>query len=218
MSVIVVQIALIFLPGIIWASFDARWASKKPVSQFQLTINAFLFGLATYAIVFLLYGLFGKKFDLVGDIVRDGAKSISLSNAWDEILFAVIIAFISSIIWIYFSTYKIFTRFLQTIKATNKFGDEDVWDYVLNSSDPSVEYVNVRDFEKEIVYSGYVSVFSETDKLRELILRDVEVTNFAGEILFNMPKIYIARAPDDIHIEFPYDPQTADTTDDQEPR
>lgn len=58
------------------------------------------------------------------------------------------------------------------IKATKTYGDEDVWDFTFNSSDAAVEYVHFRDFANRIVYAGGVREFSETDKLRELVLRD----------------------------------------------
>lgn len=55
------------------------------------------------------------------------------------------------------------------------------------------EYVNFCDFEKQIVYAGYVCLFSETDKLRELVLREVKIYDFDGRQLFQMPYIYISR-------------------------
>jgi hypothetical protein len=64
--------------------------------------------------------------------------------------------------------------------------------------------MNFRDFENKIVYSGWVISYSETEKLRELVLRDVEIFDFDGQFLFGMPMVYLARSPENIHIEFPY--------------
>jgi Family of unknown function (DUF6338) len=200
-----IQFSLIFLPGIIWAALDARFAAKKEVSQFNLMINAFLFGVASYAITFLIYTLLHKPFALGSNIRFDEGVS-GLSNVVDEIVTAIVVAFAGAILWLYGSTYKVFTRFFQFIRATKRYGDEDVWDYLLNSDSPITEYVNVRDFDKKIAYSGYVSIYSESGALRELVLRDAEVYDFAGNLMFRMPHIYVARKPDDMHIEFPYDP------------
>jgi hypothetical protein len=101
------------------------------------------------------------------------------------------------------------TRFLQLIGATKKYGDEDVWDFTFNSRDTAVEYVHVRDFANQCVYAGWVNTFSETDRLRELVLLDVIVYDFDGQELYRVPRLYLARAPDSIHIEFPYDPSTS---------
>jgi hypothetical protein len=111
---------------------------------------------------------------------------------------------ILAILWLYGATYKIGTRFLQKIGATKTFGDEDVWDFTFNSSVAAVEYVHFRDFANQIVYAGWVREYSETDKLRELVLRDAEIYDFDGNKLFETPLVYFARNPENIHIEFPF--------------
>ena len=98
-------------------------------------------------------------------------------------------------------------RFMQRIRATKRYGDEDVWDFTFNDHDRNVEYVNLRDFDKKIVYAGWVERFSDTDKVRELVLRDVNVYDFEGNELFSTPRVYIARPMDDIDIEFPAQPE-----------
>jgi|ERR1700733_4600881 hypothetical protein len=95
-------------------------------------------------------------------------------------------------------------KFLQWIKATKRYGDEDVWDYTFNSGRPEVEYIHLRDFEKKITYAGWVEAFSETEKQREVRLRDVIVYDFDGNTLFETPRVYLARKMDNIDIEFPY--------------
>jgi Family of unknown function (DUF6338) len=172
-----VQLSLLFLPGLIWAAVDSRFVSKKPLSQLSLMVNAFLFGVASYAVTFLLYSALGLEFGVSPDIgAQDGR--IDLSDLWDEIVAAVVVAVLLSVLWVYSETYRWLMRFLLAIKATKRYGDED----------------------------GYVAAFSETDRSRELMLRAAEVHDFGGRKLFSMPHIYLALAPQDVHIEFPYDP------------
>jgi hypothetical protein len=102
------------------------------------------------------------------------------------------------------------TQFLQRIGATKRYGDEDVWDLTFNSGKAEVEYVHVREFDKKLTYAGWVEAFSETEKLRELRLRDVIVYDFEGNILFETPRVYLARRMDNIDIEFPYRSGTAE--------
>jgi len=116
----------------------------------------------------------------------------------------MVISISSSILWLYAANYKILTRILQKIKATRKYGDEDVWDFFLNSSSKEVEFVNIRDFDRKVIFSGFVSVFSETDKTRELIISDVIVYDFDGIELYKTPRMYIANPTDSVIIEFPY--------------
>jgi hypothetical protein len=200
------QLAILFLPGLIWARLDARYALKAKPSEVEFLLRAFLFGITAYAVTFLVFRGFGRDFRLF-DPGDAAPKLLGDAAAVREILAATAIGLGLALLWIYAATYKWLTRFLQFIRATKSYGDEDVWDFTLNSGRVEVEYVNLRDFENKLVYAGWVDTFSDTDKLRELVLRDVEVFNFEGEKLFQVPRIYLARPSDSIHMEFPYQKQ-----------
>lgn len=201
-NLFVVQIAMLLMPGIIWARLDLRYAKISKPSDFQFIISAFVFGIAAYVVTFLIYALFGYEFLLIdfGDAETHAVISAKIGT---EIASATLIGFALALVWVFASTHKWLSRFLQFIQATKRYGDEDVWDYTFNSTNKSVTYVNVRDFEKQLVYCGFVGAFSETGKVREIRLDDVEIFDFNGAFMFNIPRIYLARKPDDIHIEFP---------------
>ena len=61
----------------------------------------------------------------------------------------------------------------------------------------------MRDFTERVVYSGHVIVFSESGQLRELLLENVTVYDFDGNEMYRMPRLYLARERENIHIEFP---------------
>jgi hypothetical protein len=124
-----------------------------------------------------------------------------------EILYAIGIATIASILTLYAENYKLSTRFVQMIGASKRYGDEDVWDFVFNSSSKSVNYVFVRDFEQRVVYARYVNLFSETGQLREIVLSNVTVYDFESVEMYQMPRVYLAREREHIHIEFPEIPR-----------
>lgn len=149
--------------------------------------------------------MLGLRFDLLYPSQATNQQLVD-TNFTDEIIFATLIGFVLSIIWIYASTHKWLSRFLQRIGATRRFGEEDVWEYTLNSSMPAVEYVHFRDFENQFVYCGWVGAFSESEKLREIVLRNVKAYDFEGVERFETPLLYLARKPESIHIEFPYRP------------
>lgn len=204
------QIALIFLPGIIWAKIDATYAHKGRPTQFELILKAFMFGVVSYALTFLIYQYFDLQFGLTSIAVRSDAPILDLA-LWDEVLSAVVVASISAVIWLYVSNYKLLTRCLQAVRATNTYGDEDVWDFTFNSRDAAVEYAHVRDFEQGLTYSGWISVFSESNTLRELVLRNVVVSDInSGAELYKVPRIYFAREPTNITLEFPHMEQEND--------
>ena len=119
-----------------------------------------------------------------------------------KIAISTVLALVLAVVWLYLANYKILVRTLNWIRATNRYGDEDVWDYTLNSSLPNVQYVHVRDFQKGITYAGWVEAYSSSGELRELLLRDVIVYDRIGSAT-TIPLIYLARERGDVHIEFP---------------
>lgn len=202
LDVFMAQAAVLLLPGIIWARLDVRYAAMGKPSEFDFVLRAFVYGLASYAVTFVIYSLAGSRFAFI-DVAEAKDKSIFTQTIGGEILIATAVGFTLGIGWVYASTWKLFTQFLQTIGATKRYGDEDVWDFTFNSPDPSVGFVHVRDFEKGLVYAGRVNAFSESGKLRELTLFDVQLYDFNGVLLDEVPRLYLARKADDIHIEFP---------------
>ena len=202
-DLLILQLAIIFLPGIIWASLDAAYAAKIKPSEAQFLLRTFLFGIVTYAFEFLFFTAFHQPFRMA-ELADASSHEIVGRDVLLEVLYALPIGGSLAIIWLYASRFKILTRVLQFIGATKKYGDEDVWDFTLNSGDVAVGYAHVRDFEHKYVYAGWVNVFSETDRVRELVLREVIVYDFEGQELYRTPRLYLALPPDAIHIEFPY--------------
>ena len=202
-DLLILQLAVIFLPGIIWARLDASYAAKVKPSEVEFFLRAFLFGITTYAVEFLLFAALGWQFKMA-DLTDAPTKEVVSGDILHEVLWALGIGCLLAIVWLYVSRYKLLTQFLQLIKATKKYGDEDVWDFTFNSRDIAVEYIHFRDFDNKCVYAGWVNTFSETDKIRELVLLDVIVYDFEGGELYTTPRVYLARSPESIHIEFPY--------------
>ena len=207
-DILLFQLAVVFLPGLIWAQLDASYAMKEKPGPAEFLIRAFMFGLVTYVGVYCWYEIGGYSFSLLE--TSDSESNIFLSKEFiDEISISVPLSFILAVSWIYAATYKWLTRFLQIIRATRKYGDEDVWDLAFNSPKMGSEYVHVRDFDKGIVYAGWVEAFSETGKLRELLLSDALIYDDSGEEDDDSGEeteirlLYIARDKTDIHIEFP---------------
>lgn len=210
-NLLILQLAILFLPGLIWARLDAGYAAKEKPTGIDFIVRAFVFGLAAYAVVFVIYSAFGWPFT-VADIADANKKTIVTAAVFHELLWGLGIGLILGILWIYAATYKCLTRLLQLIRATKKYGDEDVWDFMFNSSQPHVEYIHFRDFANGLVYCGWVDAFSATGRLREIVLREVKIYSSGGEagshgsLLFEVPHLYVARPPEGIHIELPYDP------------
>lgn len=208
MDIFFFQLIVIFTPGIIWERIDAAYGHNRSTAQWDILRRTFIFGLISYVVMFAIFSLCGIPFEIFK--IQKDATFLDTS-AFKEIFVASFIAVLCAVLWLYQSNYKWITRFFQKINATNRYGDEDVWDYTFNSPRAEVEYVHLRDFDKKITYAGWVEIFSETEKLRELVLRDVQVYDFDGQMLFETARVYIARERGNIDLEFPYRVQAVAT-------
>ena len=200
MNTLVLQIAILFLPGIIWERIHATYVLKDKPEQFDIIRRAFVFGMLSYLLLFCGYGAFHQRFYLVALESDHIAFSFKIAR---EILYATLVAFFASLAHVAFDSWKVFSFVIRKLKLTKRYGTEDVWDYVFSSRDHRLGYVNVRDFDKQIIYTGYVEIFSESEKLRELVLTSAIVYAFDGTELFKSPVVYIARDKDNIDIDFP---------------
>jgi len=194
-------------PSLAIECYDDRLDPDSFTDSFTILLrffyDSFIYGLATYAVLYIIYNFLGNKFSIL-QIDGQNQKVLLIGNFVDEILWSLPVSILLAIFWIAATNHKWLTRFLQWIRVTKRYGDEDVWDFTFNSSQAAVEYVHVRDFDKGIVYAGWVNTFSETGKLRELVLRDVIIYDSAGNMKFEVPLLYISRDPRNIDVEFPY--------------
>jgi hypothetical protein len=125
------QLVIIFIPGIIWERVDAQYGPSCKFQQWDMVRRTFVFGLAAYLITYCLYWL--ASFWIVGlnfHVFHFRKDDEFLDAGSVRLIFsASLVSLLCAILWLYASTYKVITRVLQRIKATKRYGDEDVWDY-----------------------------------------------------------------------------------------
>jgi hypothetical protein len=119
------QLAVVFLPGIVWARIDASYAAKTKRSDIEFFLRIFIFGMTVYAAELIFFTALGWPFTMA-DLAEASTKQIVTKDILREILWGLVISVVLSVAWLYVSTYKLLTRLLQWIGATRKYGDEDV--------------------------------------------------------------------------------------------
>ncbi len=193
------NLLLIFFPGIICTYMVDMFTNHRERTQFQFLINVFLLGFGSYLFyAFVVYCFASNKIDNINflNAISGGKTKISLK----EILQVCAISSILAVIIIFINTHKLHFRLFKTLKITNKFGEQDVWGFLMNS--PSTEWVTVRDNENNIMYDGSVKAFSDNSKEAELLLENVSVyRNDSGKHLYDINAQYLSLNRDKISIE-----------------
>jgi len=207
-GVMVISLAFLALPGIIgvrvFRPLTCSFAEKR--EGWESFLDILLFSLTSY----LIYGVALSVIDhylTTGFRVTVFEKLRGLSSGnyvdvnWFEIAWVSLISVVLAFAAAFCDNRKLINRFGQRIRATRRFGDEDVWEYFHNSKDLDT-WVVVRDHKHNLVYFGYIVVYSSTEKDRELIMRDVSIHEGSGGAhLYDASVVYLSIEQFDLNIE-----------------
>ncbi len=206
------RLILLFLPGIICTltidllTIHGRW------SPFDFLLRAFVFGIVTYLLLQLI--LFVPSG--IGNLCSREPINLTYMSIWQslakqetavdfrEIAGSSLLSLIVGLLVSKIMNDKLIIKIGRKLKITTKFGDDDVWSYFLSGDD--VHWVWIRRPQQNIVYEGWVQSFSESEKTREIVLRDVKVyTNNDSSFLYEVPAAYLSGEPNSLQIELPQD-------------
>lgn len=201
------RLLLLFLPGLLCAFLVAKLTVHRETKPFQLMLAAFVYGCLCYLLYFCIYWACIKGHNLFADTPRrtnfvfgKALLDVKVQLDFSEIVGASALAIPLGIGIGIFATRKWGYKIARFLGATNRFGNVDIWNYFLNSDE--VEWVRVRDTEDDLIFEGWVNLFSDEFKVNELVLRDVKVyQNSSGKYLYDVPAVYLARKPTALMIE-----------------
>lgn len=200
LSGFLIRIILLVIPGIIgsllYRSLRGRTSRKDWEDYLEIVVFAFL--------AYSIHGLLNKMFG-AGDPLTAFRAFTNETAAIDQpvghaIFFASLLSVPVAFAASYVDEYKLINKFARRIKATRRFGDEDVWDYFNRS--PDIKWVYVRDQKRDVYYYGWIQTWSDPYKERELLLREVEVyQKSTAELLYKTDVVYLSRKSDDLTID-----------------
>ncbi|MFA6433736.1 MAG: hypothetical protein WCW52_03490 [Elusimicrobiales bacterium] len=198
-----IRIIFIGIPGILGQQIYQKLKGKPVRKDWEDVIEIVLFAVGSYAIYGLAVEILHRvKFTSPAmplQALFDASKPIS----WTEIARASLIGITLGFISAFGYNKRCLNRLGQLLRATKRFGDEDVWSFFLNLP-ASEEWVFIRDHKENLVYYGWIKAYSESEKGRELVIMDVKVYSNSGtKLLYEADSIYIARKNDDLTIEIP---------------
>lgn len=204
------RLILLFLPGIICTltidllTIHGRW------SPFDFLLRSLVFGIITY--LFLQLIIFVPNG--IAYICNNGSFNPTYLSIWQslakqetavnfkEIASSSSLSLIVGIVVSKIMNNKWIIKIGRKFKITTKFGDDDVWSYFLSQND--VHWIWIRYPLQNIVYEGWVQSFSESEKVREIVLKDVKVyTNNNSMFLYEVPAVYLTGKAEDLLIELP---------------
>jgi len=197
------RIILLFLPGIISFIIIDNLTIHKEIKVHQILIHSLLLGFLSYSFYYLTLQIinvciavdFGFAFS---EILLNKDAKLDFAELAVVTGISVLVGFLFS----FLINYKVLYRIAHSLKISRKFGDSDVWSYIMNSK--ASEWIIIRDNQLDLMYEGWIQAFSEGSEKDELFLRDVKVfVNSSGDELYEIPGLYLPRKRENLAIEFP---------------
>ncbi len=198
LSELSIRLLLLFLPGIIATIIIDTLTEHYERKSLDFFIYSFILGIGSYLFLYLTVGIFKvllsafffydpKSWEInFLECIYNVNQKINIF----EVGFGCISGIILALLICYSINHKLLNRFAKWLDISRKFGDLDVWGYVFNSEE--VEWILIRDYEKDLMYEGWVGAFSATVKDGELFLRDVIVYRISdGTELYRLDGMYI---------------------------
>ncbi|HDR5278537.1 TPA: hypothetical protein QCS28_005949 [Bacillus thuringiensis] len=171
-------------------------------------LYSFILGLASYFILYIIISI--NNFLVILRGLIPSWKVSFLNSLIDkkadinikEVVIATLIAIILALLISALINHRLLHKFAKKLKISKRFGQLDVWSYVLDS--PDIDWVIIRDLENDLMYQGWIEAFSDTYDTNELFIRDVKVyKNSTAEELYFMQGIYITKDKTNLIMEFP---------------
>ena len=199
-----IQIIILGIPGILCYFIASKLVGKIGKDKFDVFLAIFLFSILSY----FLYGIGTEVFNLLAcSNTSNNILTKLLSNQKNinasDILFATVSSFFLALIVSYLYNFGVLNKIARLIRATKRYGDEDVWHYFQNIYSPKItDWFVIRNLKADLMYQGNVTAYSETEKDRELLIKDVDVyKNSTGEYMYSADEAYISIDRNDITIE-----------------
>ncbi len=219
----VVRIAVVFLPGIFARAVSLRMRASKNRGIWEDFLDILIFAFFSYALAALmLFSIDNHKNASIlsknplsqvmtssstpdkTSILPDNFSAIIDNKPinWTELLVALGFSIVVGSAAAAVENHKVINKIGRLLRLTKTYGDDDVWAYLHNSSD--FDWVFVRDYSKSITYYGHIKAFSDSYKVRELVLIDVRVySNVDGKEIDMLPAVYLSFPDNNITIEIP---------------
>jgi hypothetical protein len=192
------KLFLLLIPGVVATIMLIQITGDKKMSVFNFVINSALYGIASFLIMEFSISLFNiiKTLFYPGHVIKWGLNLTIWNNLFDnnkefnkiELVISYILSIPLGIFYGYFISRKLLNRLFKPLKLTNRYGDNDVWSFFLNS--PNTQWVLVRDKLTNLTYFGNVRAYSDTSEKREILLNDVQVLQQTNGNTYMIPILY----------------------------
>jgi|GEM_PF-543088 len=207
MKYLFIVLIIILIPGLIASLILSGFTRHKKWDNFTFTTYTVIFGFFSYFILIALKTAvfhatgFSYNLKIIDDLNNiDDLSKIKLENAvYCEIFAACIIGVAAALFMSYVINHKLISRLALRFNIADKNGVEGLFYAYLDTKNDA--WLSVRDYSKNILYTGRLASYSEQDDVQEIALRDVDIYRSDLPEPYHAADIYLCGKYGDLTIE-----------------
>ena len=203
-TIFFIYVIMIYLPGILWAQTDRKHGFGTDKSWQAMMFKVHIFGVFTYILlVYILNGV-GMVFDIPEfreNLFIKLSDNFNPAVIQSEIVSAIPLAVIMSLLWLYVINYELIEKFLAKIKAVDPAKHASVFKYILETAEKNGKLVSVTNSESNCKCIGLIETYSETKERATLVLNNVTIINLDTKMSKIVEQYYYSRPPDKFDFE-----------------
>lgn len=205
-SILFIRVIILSIPGIISYLIYYKLVRKKSIYYWEDFLRIFVFSVVDYLILFIAIVFFSFLKNTPTQFYSyDALFSEKVFIPIQEVLFATLIGILVAFLTSLLNKKQIIYHFGRFSHVTKRQSEEDVWNDFFDNWGKN--WVFIRDHKRGLIYYGWVSNYSETEKDREVIINEVQVFSDIEQskkrILYELSAIYLTRDKNEITIEVP---------------
>lgn len=197
-----IGILFFIVPGLL-----ARYILQRLIvfreSQFSYFFAlSIVYSFIIYSFASIIYCILGLHFQFFKEnsnlIKRTLAGDLNPFDAGFIIVITILLVLLISIC----ERFDLISRIFQFLNLTKQFSSDTVWHYLMNHrSFETRPFIYVRDFDNGLVYSGRILAYSNTSKVPELLMDNVDVYDDNGLHIQRAYQYYLKLCTTSIQIE-----------------
>jgi hypothetical protein len=208
-SELTIRLIILLLPGILAALIVDKLTIQHKWSYFRFTVYSILLGAASYLayqmslyLIAIFRFLFVKPFQPSKVAFWESLFNPNIPISPKEVIIACCFSILLGLLVSAFVHHRWLNKIAYKIKVSDKYGDENLFTHFLN--DKETNWIWIRDIKNNLTYEGLRVSFSESENIREIVLRDVKVYKYENSaFLYEIPELYLSFPIGELLIEKP---------------
>lgn len=207
MSELTFKLIFLLVPGLIGTIVFDKLVEHPRWSTFKFIYLSILFGVSSYITLVPIYNIYDEELYIWRVFADNSIKTLP----YVEVIIASPVSFVLAVIFSYIEKYRWVNRIGKSINASNKHGNQSTFLDFITGSKQKYMYVQIKDFQNKLQYSGFIERYDDNDNIAEVLLKYVSVYKYSEakiienkDLIYQVDEVYLSMNKENIIIEHLY--------------